>query len=1067
MRSRVTPAMPFVQFFGFSLLLALSPQLAVGQITTRGFVTDLKSPQDRFIAADLNGDGKADMIYYRPGGGYAGAYLSHGDGTFRYIGYTNAGGGENGFPGDLSSTADTFIALDLNGDGKSDFIQYRPGSGYAIECLSNGDGSVNCFNLSSPGSQAYGFQDDMLSGDERFVAADLNRDGRQDFIVYSARSHTARAYLSPATGHQLTTLALVNQGVPNASLGFRDTLQNPDETIVALDMNGDGASDLLVLANGNSGSQASLSAYFNNGLGVFTWVPYARGSSDANGFSGNAGHTSSRIVPLDLNGDGKADFLFIESGTGNLKAFLSKGDGTVTSVTYLSNNSLANGFTSPDPSTSDTAIALDLNGDGKSDFIWYTPGYGEMSAYVSNASGNGSVTRTVYYSGATAQNGFSDAVSNPADTALALNFLGQQASGFVWYTPGQGLFQGYSPAYSGAGVTYAGVQYYGFYAYPGSFLNDLYWSLANVPLKAISMPGTHDSAMYNLNLGEGDDSETQLSDLTGQLNAGARVLDFRFGYYLIENGAIWRIDGEGDLGGRFATICDTGAITSEGFYMYGHSDVCTNRSVLSELNEIETWLQQNPGEVVILDMDGITESGGFVYDYRYPWPANVNSQFVQLLKQTEAPDLIYTQQAACGVPDSVPSVQCSIQSNLPQNATLAKLRSLNKRLILLDINNYFNYSGLTWKSTSVEVGYCETGNVTGNTQPLDELACLDTIANGGFAKNRPSFQPGYQAPSFVKAEAELTPFGAGGGAESPIVFAYGDPFIKPSPFNPFLGSEIESGHWATNALNLWLIDALGVGTFNLAGLPTSYGPLVNDMIAVNNQTFLPAGQFTAAVVGVGKNGDVWAVPASHALSVFKLNQATNVWNSLISGQSNVKKLAVDSKGGVYILHTAGYVAHFDQNGQSEKVLLTACSDIAIGSDDALWGISMGSDELTQLVVTGPPPAIPTTYGVRVAVDNTGTPWVLQADGTIVNTLKGTVGNMKAKEIAISADGSAFIVGLSQGPSLFRYNPSSGPSTGTFSPFIMDAKEVATDGSGHPWAISNSSGLVYRGALDQK
>src|ERR1700692_3828772 len=121
--------------------LLLIAQFGLSQIPTHGIKTDLASTADRFLSLDLNGDGKADLLYYRPGGGYAGVYLSHGDGTFRYVAYVDNGKGYGGFPGDMMSASDTFVPLDLNGDGKSDFIEYRPGSGYAMKCLSVGDGS--------------------------------------------------------------------------------------------------------------------------------------------------------------------------------------------------------------------------------------------------------------------------------------------------------------------------------------------------------------------------------------------------------------------------------------------------------------------------------------------------------------------------------------------------------------------------------------------------------------------------------------------------------------------------------------------------------------------------------------------------------------------------------------------------------------------------------------------------------------------------------------------------------------------------------------------------------------
>ncbi len=101
---------------------------------------DLASGADRFLALDLNGDKKTDFLYYRPGGKYVEGYISHGDGTFRYVPYTIPGQQFNGFTGDAADSRDTAIALDFNGDGKQDFLWYRLGGGWALLYISKGDG---------------------------------------------------------------------------------------------------------------------------------------------------------------------------------------------------------------------------------------------------------------------------------------------------------------------------------------------------------------------------------------------------------------------------------------------------------------------------------------------------------------------------------------------------------------------------------------------------------------------------------------------------------------------------------------------------------------------------------------------------------------------------------------------------------------------------------------------------------------------------------------------------------------------------------------------------------------
>ncbi|NOU19789.1 MAG: VCBS repeat-containing protein [Bacteroidales bacterium] len=97
--------------------------------------------QDKAIALDYNGDGKDDIMCYRPRGSACYLLKSNGDGTFTTV-YHNEG--IAGF--DLHDLRDRIISLDYNNDGYSDIIMYRSGMGYAFSAKSLGDGtySLDC-----------------------------------------------------------------------------------------------------------------------------------------------------------------------------------------------------------------------------------------------------------------------------------------------------------------------------------------------------------------------------------------------------------------------------------------------------------------------------------------------------------------------------------------------------------------------------------------------------------------------------------------------------------------------------------------------------------------------------------------------------------------------------------------------------------------------------------------------------------------------------------------------------------------------------------------------------------
>lgn len=1051
--------------------LAWSTVAAQAQaIPMRGLRGDLSSTADRFISADLNGDGKSDMLYFRPGSGYAGAYLSHGDGTFRYLTYVNDGHGSSGFPGDLSSPNDKFVVLDLNGDGKSDFIQYRPGTGYTIRCLSKGDGTVTCDLLSTPGSKSSNFQDDMSNSNTRIL--ELPRRGASsEFLVYTPGSSTANFYTQQPGSTALQPISLTSN--PNLALGLSTTLQSASVNIVSLDANGDGLPDMLVYATSNAGSVAGIAClYLNNGNNTFTRKTL---STPGSGFTGDPHDPNSHAIALDLDGDGKQDFLWWQAGSHIVTGYLSNGDGTFKAVNYDSNGSTAHGFYPEDDSRSpaDIAVALDANGDGKQDFIWYTPGNLGPTIYLSSSTG---ALNGASLNGGGGQFG----PGNAQDIALPLNFLGQAASGFVWYTPGSGqnggqpFFRAYTLADADLNSSLFGkLNHFDFFTYPGNFLSELNWSIGNVPLKEIVMPGTHDSSMYYLNSGPVYYRETQLGDYLHQLAYGARAFDFRMGY-LTQAGNNNYVD----PGGSNYTL-DTLSPSVPGFAMTGHGNTATGYMTKDVLNTLESWLLQNPNEVVLLYMVQSISGGS----------GDFTSQFQDLLQQTNYPDMIYTQKMGCG------TVPCNSYFAQPQNMTINQLQQMGPlpngaRLILLNGDSGMAKYGSQWSgATGGQVGYCEndvnnginTIHFGGSSFPKGEIDCIDYGAlipgfptgSAPLSSERPSFQAADAAAGFTPMVAALTPFGlfvdAFTALLTPIELADGPLGFNEGTNDQYnLNNHLAAGAWNTEALNTVSIDGLG-------GNGEAVVPLI---IPRNNQTWIDKRFFNnnndtpAGALSISVNGDVWAAGSGHSISLFKLNTATGVWTAVTNRLPNVIKLAADPQGGVYVIQgsspisTSGMLLHFDKNGASNGAYSQIVQDIATGGDGSLW-VAINGQVKQYLVGNGVTQINVTHAGTHVAVDNLGRPWVTQATGEIyhydgytwirVAANSGT----SASEIVASAEGSVFVTGLNQ-PSVLRYNS----QTDHLDPFIMDATHIAVEPGGQPWAIRTGTGKVYKGALDQ-
>ena len=495
--------------------------------------------------------------------------------------------------------------------------------------------------------------------------------------------------------------------------------------------------------------------------------------------------------------------------------------------------------------------------------------------------------------------------------------------------------------------------------------------------------------------------------------------------------------------------------------MYGHSSYLTDYSPFTLISQVEDWLEEHPNEVAILDMNNTNggKAGGFENNNG---SVNYGPQFAQTLLQTDHPDLLYTPVAACG------KLTCPANYN-PQNVTINYLKSMGTRLILIDIPG--SIAGVGWESSLRQAGYCSQYGTGGNSAAHSEVDCIN---NGdSVTPTLSSIRGNYEAADadtqFFGLKANLTPAGE--------VEPNGDTISLKPPltlccnssdgFNtgsgPYdLPAQLSSGSWSINALNLVYLDGLeGDGA-------------EQQIVARNDQTWLNTNFFnrtfpqSADAIAAGPNGIVWAAGAGHSTSIFQYNPSSGTWTDKINSEPNVKKLAADAKGGLWVVEdgpgSAGPLVYYDANGK-KTTTQSVVEDVAVGADGSVWAIGdVGNLFNFQAGSTVQPSSIPAQSGAHLAVDNLGYPWVVQSNGTI-QRYNGSgwaqVTNVHGKEIAISADGSVFITGSSQ-PSVGRLNRDGNG----FDYFLMDATHIAVDGTGHPWAIRQATGAVYKGALDQ-
>ena len=297
-------------------------------------------------AADLNGDGKTDLVLADPcdtnncSNGSVTVLLGNGDGTFQPAVSYNAGG--------QSTLA---VALgDINGDGKVDVV-------VVSTCDSNNDcsrGTVAVLLGSGDGMLQTAVTYALDGEYPQYAAvADVNGDGKPDLLVANAcvsASDSTNGSVSVLLGNGDGTF----QSARSSSSGGEGA-----ESVAVADVNGDGTPDLLVAnacASTSDCTNGSVSVLLGNGDGTF---------QSAVGYS-SGGQSAVSIAVADINGDGRVDAVVANMCGSNsdcthgvVSTLLGNGDGTFQPA--LSYNS---------GGTSAVSVAVaDINGDQKADVL--------------------------------------------------------------------------------------------------------------------------------------------------------------------------------------------------------------------------------------------------------------------------------------------------------------------------------------------------------------------------------------------------------------------------------------------------------------------------------------------------------------------------------------------------------------------------------------------------------------------------------------------------------------------------------------------------------------------------
>jgi hypothetical protein len=311
--------------------------------------------------ADLNGDGKLDLVLAGDLSNSVSVLLGNGDGTFQsHVDYPvpSPGGGPY-----------WAIVADFNADGKPD-VAAGYGDGSVAIYLGNGDGTLQ-------GPQTLQLRD-SFGANSGAAAGDFNGDGKIDIAVTS--SSGANIFLGNGDG----------------TFTFLNVVASGDGPVTAIDLNKDGRLDLIVVGTDSlHGTSGAVYALVGNGDGTFQPT-----SAEATGVWPYS------VVVGDFNGDGAVDFAVTVLNVnyvslppcpncptpsppppGYIALFLGLGNGTFGGSPLISTVGTTN-------SLPVSMKAVDLNGDGKLDLVFANSGQSGSSLdnTVSVLLGNGDGT---------------------------------------------------------------------------------------------------------------------------------------------------------------------------------------------------------------------------------------------------------------------------------------------------------------------------------------------------------------------------------------------------------------------------------------------------------------------------------------------------------------------------------------------------------------------------------------------------------------------------------------------------------------------------------------------------